>query len=123
VEVEVVRGGNPNATTAYSTVRRFDAAGLALLVLEPHEGRTHQLRVQCARHGHPIAGDDRYGDFAANRELAECAGIERMVLVAHRLRFRHPTTGKALAFECDDRPDLAKAFTKLESLKKRVPRR
>jgi len=122
VEVEVVRGSKPNATTAYETIRTFPAAGLALLALEPEEGRTHQLRVQCARHGHPIAGDDRYGDFAANRELAKVAGIERAMLVAHRLRLEHPTTGRKLTFECDEPADLEAALAKSELARRAVTR-
>jgi tRNA pseudouridine65 synthase len=123
VEVAVVRGSNPNATTRYETLRRFPAADLALLALEPREGRTHQIRVQCARHGHPIAGDDRYGDFNANRELAKGVGLDRMVLIAHRLRLKHPTTGENLAFECEPRPDVASVLEKLESLKRKIARR
>lgn len=123
VEVAVVRGSNPNATTRYETLRRFPAADLSLLALEPREGRTHQIRVQCARHGHPIAGDDRYGDFNANRELAKAVGLDRMVLVAHRLRLKHPTRGTSLVFECEQRPEVASALEKLESLKRKIARR
>jgi len=123
VEVAVVRGSNPNATTRYETLRRFPAADLALLSLEPREGRTHQIRVQCARHGHPIAGDDRYGDFNANRELAKSAGLDRMILIAQRLRLKHPVTGKNLAFECEERRDVAKVLAAVESLGRTVLRR
>jgi RluA family pseudouridine synthase len=123
VEVAVVRSSNPNATTRYETLRRFPTADLALLSLEPREGRTHQIRVQCARHGHPIAGDDRYGDFNANRELAKAVGLDRMILLAHRLRLKHPVTGKYLAFECEERRDVASVLAKLESLKRTIVRR
>ena len=49
-------------------------------------GRTHQIRVHAAHYGHPVAGDRRYGDFAANRALAKC-GLKRMFLHACRLSF------------------------------------
>jgi RluA family pseudouridine synthase len=123
VEVAVTRGGHANATTAYETLRRFAPAGLSLLALAPREGRTHQLRVQCARHGHPIAGDDRYGDFAANRELAKVAGLGRMYLVAHRLSFKHPASGKQLTFASGTRPELEAVAAKLESLRKPIAQR
>ena len=42
---------------------------MALLELRPTTGRTHQLRIQCANRGMPIAGDRTYGDFKKNREL------------------------------------------------------
>ena len=43
---------------------------LALLEAELQTGRTHQIRVHLAHIGHALAGDDKYGDFAWNRELA-----------------------------------------------------
>ena len=42
--------------------------GLSEVLLEPVTGRTHQLRAHMADFGHPLLGDDRYGDRAANRE-------------------------------------------------------
>ena len=44
---------------------------MALLELRPTTGRTHQLRIQCAKRGMPIAGDRTYGDFKKNRELKD----------------------------------------------------
>ena len=57
--------------------------------LVPHTGRTHQLRVHMAEIGHPILGDPLY---------APPAGHPRLMLHAERLAFRHPVTGKAVAF-------------------------
>lgn len=42
---------------------------MALLELRPTTGRTHQLRIQCANRGNPIAGDRTYGDFKKNKDL------------------------------------------------------
>jgi RluA family pseudouridine synthase len=123
VEVEVLGGRTPNATTRYTVVKCLTTAGVSLLALTPREGRTHQLRVQCARHGHPIAGDDRYGDFTANRHLQSEAGLKRMFLVAHKLGFEHPRTGKRMSFEAELRPELAAVLAKLEMSKKRIPRK
>jgi len=44
------------------------AGPMAVLELRPTTGRTHQLRIQCAQRGLPIAGDRTYGDFVKNRE-------------------------------------------------------
>ncbi|MDR2165233.1 MAG: RluA family pseudouridine synthase [Zoogloeaceae bacterium] len=52
-------------------------------------GRTHQLRVQLAHLGHPILGDEKYGDFALNKTLAR-EGLKRMALHAARLDCPHP---------------------------------
>ncbi|WP_332742976.1 RluA family pseudouridine synthase [Hydrogenophaga sp.] len=63
--------------------------GLSLLEVTIKTGRTHQIRVHLANAGHPIAGDDKYGDFELNRQLAR-AGLKRMFLHAWRLRLSHP---------------------------------
>ena len=54
-------------------------------------GRTHQIRVHMASQGHPIVGDDKYGDFDLNKRLLK-TGVRRMFLHAWRLRFNHPQT-------------------------------
>lgn len=50
-------------------------------------GRTHQIRVHAAHIGHPVAGDDKYGDRDANRRLRDQYGLKRMFLHAASLRF------------------------------------
>jgi 23S rRNA pseudouridine955/2504/2580 synthase len=52
-------------------------------------GRTHQIRVHAALSGHPVAGDDKYGDAAFNDEL-RLLGLKRMFLHAHSLSFSWP---------------------------------
>ena len=64
---------------------------LSLLEVHLLTGRTHQIRVHLAHAGHPIVGDDKYGDFALNRELKQ-----RLLLHAGTLAFRHPATGETL---------------------------
>lgn len=50
-------------------------------------GRTHQIRVHAQHIGHPVAGDDKYGDAEANKRLREQAGLKRMFLHASTLEF------------------------------------
>src|SRR5690606_17344354 len=50
-------------------------------------GRTHQIRVHAAHIGHPVAGDDKYGDAEANRRLRERTGLRRLFLHAASLEF------------------------------------
>ncbi len=71
---------------------------VALLEAELLTGRTHQIRVHLAHIGHPLAGDDKYGDFAWNKVLAR-EGLRRMFLHAKRLAFTHPATGEPAVFE------------------------
>jgi 23S rRNA pseudouridine955/2504/2580 synthase len=70
--------------TAYRFLAGKD--GFSLLELEPGTGRMHQIRRHLALIGHPILGDDKYGDFALNRELRKTRGLRRLLLHAHRLR-------------------------------------
>jgi 23S rRNA pseudouridine955/2504/2580 synthase len=50
-------------------------------------GRTHQIRVHAQHIGHPVAGDDKYGDEAINKRLREQAGLKRLFLHAASLEF------------------------------------
>ena len=50
-------------------------------------GRTHQIRVHAAHIGHPVAGDDKYGDPEANKRLRDKAGLRRLFLHAASLEF------------------------------------
>jgi 23S rRNA pseudouridine955/2504/2580 synthase len=75
--------------------------GWTLLDVTLKTGRTHQIRVHLADSGHPVAGDDKYGDRAQKRALARGTAVpgcrfERMFLHASRLRFTHPATGAAV---------------------------
>ena len=79
---------------------------LALLEAELKTGRTHQIRVHLAHLGSALAGDDKYGDFAWNRELAK-EGLRRMFLHAHRMMFEHPTSGEEMRIETELPKDLA----------------
>jgi len=86
---------------------------LALLEAELLTGRTHQIRVHLAHLGFPLAGDDKYGDFAWNRELAR-QGLKRMFLHAARVSLRHPSTGRTLALESPLPADLARFVASLD---------
>ena len=71
-------------------------AGYTLLDVTIKTGRTHQIRVHLTHEGHPIVGDEKYGDFAVNKSLARQSGFQRMFLHAARLRFTHPATGEVI---------------------------
>ncbi len=111
-EVAAVRG-RPNAVTRFRRLKTYEGAAASLVQLSPETGRTHQLRVQAAARGLPIAGDDRYGDFAANRRATELLGLRRMFLHARRLEFRHPVSGKTVAFTADLDESLADCLERL----------
>jgi len=103
--VDVAADGLP-AHTVFRLERRFH--GFALLEAELLTGRTHQIRVHLAHLGYPVAGDDKYGDFALNKALAR-AGLRRMFLHAVHLDFRHPHTRDLTRVEAP-LPDDLQAF-------------
>ena len=69
-----------------------------MLEAELCTGRTHQIRVHLTHLGFPLAGDDKYGDFAWNKELAK-QGLKRMFLHAKEIAFTHPASGERVRFE------------------------
>ncbi len=93
--VSVSREGQPSETV-FRLLRRWPQA--CLLDCELLTGRTHQIRVHLQHTGHPIAGDDKYGDYAWNHALARM-GLKRMFLHAARIRFSHPTSGEPMTVE------------------------
>ncbi|MDO8291838.1 MAG: RluA family pseudouridine synthase [Gallionella sp.] len=72
-----------------------DQTGFSLLEAQLKTGRTHQIRVHLSHLGFPIAGDDKYGDFARNKLLMK-QGLKRMFLHAHSISFSHPLTGEPM---------------------------
>jgi 23S rRNA pseudouridine955/2504/2580 synthase len=83
-----------------------------LLEAQLKTGRTHQIRVHLSHLGFPIAGDDKYGDFTQNKELAK-RGLKRMFLHAHSIAFNHPLTGEPLCIDAPLAPELQKFLDKL----------
>lgn len=110
----VASGGRP-ARTVFRRVRTWPdhAPPLALLDAELKTGRTHQIRVHLTHLGFPLAGDDKYGDFAWNRTLAK-HGLRRMFLHAQRIRFAHPGDGREIAVTSPLPADLAAYVARLD---------
>ncbi len=77
----------------------------SLLEAELVTGRTHQIRVHLAHLGHPVLGDDKYGDYESNKALRK-QGLKRMFLHAARLEFSHPVSGETLRLEAPLPADL-----------------
>lgn len=93
-------GGNIPAEAHMTVVRqRRDAQPpLALIQLEPRTGRSHQLRVQCAKRHLPIVGDATYGDFKANRAFAKDTGSKRLFLHSAETSFDYEVAGRTVRF-------------------------
>ena len=96
----------PEGLESRTVFTRLGAAGdYTLLQAELLTGRTHQIRVHAAHIGHPIAGDEKYGDFATNKELSR-RGLKRMFLHAARIELVHPQSGRPLLLEAPLPPEL-----------------
>lgn len=85
--VRVHRAGKI-ALSVFDPVKHFREVA-TLMDVAIHTGRTHQIRVHAAFAGHPVAGDDKYGDREANAAL-RAHGLKRMFLHASSLAFRWP---------------------------------
>lgn len=83
---------------------------LSLLQLEPRTGRSHQLRVQCAKRHLPIVGDQTYGDFPRNREFAKQTKEKRLFLHSFETTFEYEFKGKKFSFSA--RAPLPEEFEK-----------
>jgi 23S rRNA pseudouridine1911/1915/1917 synthase len=79
--------GKPSRTF-YRVLKRFDPLA-TLVALFPESGRTHQLRVHMVHLGHPILGDDKYG----NKD-----SFFRLALHAQAIKFQHPQTRHDIEF-------------------------
>lgn len=74
------------------------AQGRTLIKLEPLTGRSHQLRVQCAKRHLPIIGDQTYGDFPHNRTFAKATGHKRLFLHSLETQFDYEFEGRLRHF-------------------------
>jgi len=90
----------------------------SLVEVELKTGRTHQIRVHLAYLGHPLCGDDKYGDFPLNK-LLQKQGLGRMFLHAARLGLVHPATGARLELASPLPSELARFLERLDQNEQR----
>lgn len=114
--VRAVAADNDEARRSITLVklaRRFAAHSLLDVTLKT--GRTHQIRVHLAHEGHPIVGDPKYGDFAANRTLARGElRFGRMFLHARHLAFDHPASGERIMLDAPLPADCTRLLDRLK---------
>jgi 23S rRNA pseudouridine955/2504/2580 synthase len=107
-----VQEGGQTAHTIFHRLKTWP--GFALLEAELKTGRTHQIRVHLSYLKHPIAGDDKYGNFPLNKALM-AQGLKRMFLHAASLSFDHPVSGESLRFEAPLPKELKDFLDKLDT--------
>ncbi len=107
--VKVDKRGKPS-TTRYRLLSQYRHASLVAIQLLT--GRTHQIRVHSKELGHPVAGDEKYGDKDFNQQVKQL-GLRRMFLHAFSLEFTHPKTRKRMYHEAPLDAELKYVLEKL----------
>ncbi len=113
---------DPEGKPAHSIVRLVERwENFSLVEVELKTGRTHQIRVHLSHLGFPIAGDDKYGDFALNKQLdkATPVALKRMFLHAAKLALPHPLTGESLQLAAPLPPELQSFIDQLNRSEKK----
>ena len=83
---------------------------LSLLKVIPHSGRYHQIRRHLQAIGHPIVGDYLYGNVDYNQMIRAQCSMRRLMLLAHKLTFVHPTSQQTMTVESE----IPEAFLRLK---------
>lgn len=109
--VRVDAGGKPSLTV-FEPIQHFKNSNATLVEATLHTGRTHQIRVHCQYRGHPIAGDEKYGDKTFNKEMREHS-LKRLFLHAKLVEFAL-SNGDYIKVEAPLDVELAKCLRVLE---------
>src|SRR5262249_33104738 len=101
------------AYTEYKVVEQY--RGFSLLEVKIKTGRTHQIRVHLSAIGHPVVGDDVYGERSYKEFTKTFGELHRYFLHAAALRFDHPMTGKPMEFHSTLPEELQKLLQSIKS--------
>lgn len=108
--VEVDDSDGKPSLSRFRVIERFAAA--TLVEVEIVTGRTHQIRVHALHAGHPLAGDEKYGDEAFNKAM-KAQGLKRLFLHAHSLEFVWGEAQTPRAFSAALSPELKRVLEAL----------
>ena len=110
--VQVNDNGKPSLSH-FKVIERIGGQSYCEVRIET--GRTHQIRVHARHLGHPVAGDDKYGDEAANKRLRDNAGLKRLFLHASTLEFALDRGKTPYLLNAPLAPELAAVLDRLAS--------
>jgi 23S rRNA pseudouridine955/2504/2580 synthase len=113
-----IRGRLKPAETGYALLSRGslgEAGPCSLALLKPATGRMHQIRRHLADLGHPVLGDDKYGDFSLNKALKKTFALKRLLLHAYSLMVPSFSGAETLRLEAPP-PDYFTAFLEAAGL-------
>jgi len=108
----IVDADGKQAISIFSPVSCYENATLVEVVLKT--GRTHQIRVHGTHIGHPLAGDEKYGDPVFNRQM-RALGLRRMLLHAHFLEFTDPYNDEVITVSSPLGDDVKAVLAQLET--------
>jgi 23S rRNA pseudouridine955/2504/2580 synthase len=92
-----------NARSRFSPIEDLRIATLMNIALLT--GKTHQIRVQAMAAGHPLGGDEKYGEKEFNDQMSRY-GLRRIFLHASSLSYEDPVSGEPRVFSCPLPDDL-----------------
>ena len=101
-----IAANGKTAETWFKPCEYFDDC--SLMTVRIYTGRTHQIRVHAAHVGHPLVGDDKYGDYALNKKMRK-RGLKRLFLHASQLQFHMPDTNRSYTIDAP-LPDTLRQF-------------
>src|SRR5262249_9452650 len=107
------RSHGRSAYTEYRALEHFH--GFSLLEVRIKTGRTHQIRVHLSAIGHPIVGDDVYGERSYKEFKKKFGPLNRYFLHASDLSFTHPTTAMGLRFHSSLPSELQNLLKSIQS--------
>jgi 23S rRNA pseudouridine955/2504/2580 synthase len=116
-----VAAAGKNSVSVFKPVQFF-ASAATLMEVDIPTGRTHQIRVHAAFAGHPLLGDDKYGDRDRNSEFKRL-GLRRIFLHAHSVAFDWPGSGVPFHASAPLPDDLAVVLDAIAVTKRKSPRR
>ena len=119
VTVASLERGGKTAKTVYKVMKKYE--DYSLLDVTLLTGRTHQIRVHLAYINHPIIGDEKYGDFQANRIFKNKYGFNKQFLHAYKIGFgdlpKPLTNLSRKEFVAEPREEIANILTMLDNNK------
>jgi len=115
-----VAAAGKDSVSVFKPVQFFGSLA-TLMEIDIPTGRTHQIRVHAAFAGHPLLGDDKYGDRERNAELKH-HGLRRIFLHAHSIAFEWPGTGVPFHLSAPLPAELAAVLDAIAAKKRKVRR-
>jgi 23S rRNA pseudouridine955/2504/2580 synthase len=101
---------------------QFFGSLATLMQVDIPTGRTHQIRVHASFAGHPLLGDDKYGDRERNADL-KAHGLKRTFLHAQSVAFEWPGSGVPFHVSAPLPPELSAVIDAITPQKRKAPKR